>query len=517
LEASGALVWRGDYFGDVGVHVAKAVWGMIKLLEQEESDFDALGKQSITQRQRFLGRAYALGAKAFEEDEQAKQDMTALNTQLYCIAQQMHKGDPLITNSVDYGSFAQPMRFDKNHVAKLYNQGRAWSLEYFETLYARLGTQFKGYYPESRVGEIGYGLVKEGLEKGIFEKSDGAVVFPGEKYGLHTRVFINKHGLPTYEGKELGLAPAKFHDFPYEKSIIVTGNEINEYFKVLLQAMTLLVPELGKVTTHIGHGMVRLPEGKMSSRTGKVITGDSLLNQAKEYALGIINDINPNLADKEEIADMVGIASIKYAFLKANIGKDVVYSFKEAISFSGNSGPYIQYTYARCRSVLEKGEQSRNLPLSQDYVGQAGIKESKEETNNQVKRIPEQRNSVLIDGDIPLLGKEGLGEVLRESSSPDSFTSFQPITYNYEELTVLRYLYQFPEVVAQSASELAPHHICTYVYELSQRYNTFYNKHSILQAGDENLVAFRLKLTQAVSIILHSGLDLLGIQAPERM
>ncbi len=464
FETCGAQVWRADYFGDVGVHVAKAIWGMMKLLVQENIDFDKLGMQPITERQRLLGRAYALGAQAYDTDDKTKQEMTALNTQLYCIAQQMHQGDPLISQQVDYESFVQHMPFDTELVTKLYNYGRAWSLEYFETLYTRLGTKFNGYYPESRVGEIGYGLVQKGLEGGIFEKSDGAVVFPGEKYGLHTRVFINKHGLPTYEGKELGLAPAKYQDFIYDKSVIITANEINEYFKVLLTAMSLLLPDLGKVTTHIGHGMVKLPEGKMSSRTGKVITGDSLLNQAKDYALNIINGINPNLPNKEETSDMIGIASIKYAFLKANIGKDVVYSFKEAISFTGNSGPYIQYTFARCRSVLDKSNNVDGQVLSSTII------------NNQ-----------------------------------------KLTTYNQEELALLRYLYRFPEIVAQSASELAPHHICTYLYELSQIYNTFYNKHTILSAKDESVVTFRLALTNAVSIILKNGLGLLGIQAPQRM
>ena len=195
-------------------------------------------------------------------------------------------------------------------------------------------------------GEYGYGMVMDGLKKGVFIKGEGgAIIFPGSKYGFHERVFINALGLPTYETKDFGNAIAKQVDFKYDESLIVTGNEINDYFHVVIKALSLLHPEVGEKTRHLGHGMVRLPEGKMSSRTGKILRGEWLLDEAKKYA--------SKLSDSEKVAEEVGVGAIKYALLKSSIGKDVEFNFEESISFEGNSGPYLQYTFARTQSVLQ--------------------------------------------------------------------------------------------------------------------------------------------------------------------
>ena len=169
-----------------------------------------LGKKSLKAKQKFMGQAYALGATAYEKDKQAKKEMEELNKQIYELDEV---------------------------VKELYELGRKWSLEYFETIYKRLGTKFDFYFFERQVGEVGLKIVKEGLKQGVFEESQGAVVYKGEKEGLHTRVFVNKQGLPTYEAKDLGLAVMKNDKFKYDQSFNVTGKEINEYFKVVLAAM----------------------------------------------------------------------------------------------------------------------------------------------------------------------------------------------------------------------------------------------------------------------------------------
>ncbi|OHA77308.1 MAG: arginine--tRNA ligase, partial [Candidatus Wildermuthbacteria bacterium RIFCSPLOWO2_02_FULL_47_9c] len=184
FEAQGARVRRVNYQGDVGLHVAKAIWGM----RQHGISMQDLEKKTLSERVRFLGRSYAAGSAAYGEQEEARRDIEALNAKI----------------------FARDAS-----VREMYEKGKKWSLEYFETMYKRLGTKFSAYYFESQVGKIGLGIVEEGLKKGIFEKSQGAIVFPGEKYGLHTRVFVNAQGLPTYEAKELGLAPTKYKDFKY--------------------------------------------------------------------------------------------------------------------------------------------------------------------------------------------------------------------------------------------------------------------------------------------------------------
>ncbi|NMC35742.1 arginine--tRNA ligase [Candidatus Beckwithbacteria bacterium] len=432
FEAQGAEVKRANYFGDVGMHVAKAIWGIQQKLNKERLSLEDLETKDVAQRAKFLGQAYALGAKAYEEDEVAAQAIKKLNKLIYDQDQS---------------------------IIKLYQKGKAWSLAYFETIYKRVGTKFDYYLPESEVGPLGLDYVKKQLAKGVFEESDGAIVFPGKKYGLHTRVFVNNQGLPTYEAKDLGLAPVKYQKFPYDRSIIITANEINEYFKVILKVLSMIEPELAQRTTHLGHGMVKLPEGKMSSRTGNVVTGSWLLDEVKAAAVKQMQEgeLKYSQTELDTISEMIAVGAIKYAFLKSNIGGDVIFDIGSSLSLQGNSGPYIQYTHARCWSILEKAGQIETQNVLKDY----------------------QANDL--------------------------------------ENSILRYLYRFPEVVLETAAQFAPHLICTYLYELAQRYNSFYNKYRILQAETEEEKNFRLILTQAVNQILHNGLYLLGIQAPERM
>jgi arginyl-tRNA synthetase len=226
----------------------------------------------------------------------------------------------------------------------------------FETIYQRLGTQFTDYFFESVVAEYGMQIVKEYLAKGVFENSQGAVIFPGKKYGLHDRVFINSLGLPTYEAKELGLAPEKARRWPYDRSFIITANEINEYFKVLLCALQQVRPDLAAKTRHLSHGVVRLPEGKMSSRTGNILTGTWLIDEAKQRLEHIITANHPDWSEGERdtVAEQVAVGAIKYALLKGALGRDIAFQFETSLSFEGNSGPYLQYTAARADAVLKK-------------------------------------------------------------------------------------------------------------------------------------------------------------------
>ncbi|MFA5770444.1 MAG: arginine--tRNA ligase [Patescibacteria group bacterium] len=446
FEANEAIVRRVCYQGDVGLHVAKSLWGLNKKMEIDKIIFKNLEEKTLEEKIEYLGQSYALGASVFEEDEKAKKEIIKLNKQVY----------------------------DKdNKIKEIYDKCKQWSLDYFESIYQRLGTNFQEYYFESAVGKIGLLLVEEYLKKGLFEKSKGAVIFPGEKYGLHSRVFINSLGLPTYEAKELGLAPKKNEDWPYDESYIITANEINEYFKVLIKVLTLISPDLGKKTHHIGHGIVKLPEGKMSSRTGKIITGEWLLNTAHKKSWDKIQEttktkfkgsyayfsskakVKPSL--QWSTAEIIGVGAIKYAFLKQSIGKDVVFNFDESINFEGNSGPYIQYAYVRCKSVLNKADFSN---------------EAMKQLNN--------------------------------------------IKINVDESNVLRIINQFPEVVQQAAIQLAPNLIANYLYELAQKYNYFYQKNKILES-EETIKQFRLMLTQATGKVIKEGLYLLGIKTVERM
>ncbi|MGI5828337.1 MAG: arginine--tRNA ligase [Patescibacteria group bacterium] len=438
-EKSSGEVRRANYQGDVGMHVAKSIWGMKTKLTKEQKTLDDLEQLSLQEKAKFLGAAYALGATAFEENEAVKEEVRRINKQVYA------KDEAVL----DY-----------------YQRGRQWSLDYFETIYKRLGTKFDFYFFESVVGPVGVEYIRQNLSKGVFEKSDEAIVFKGEQYGLHTRVFINSQGLPTYEAKDLGLATIKYQKYAYDRSIIVTANEVDEYFKVILKALELINPELAAKTTHISHGVVKLPGGKISSRKGNVLTGEWLLEAVKALVTKKMEESGDAYTKDliTIISEIVAVGAVKYALLKSSIGKDITFDLEKSVSLEGNSGPYIQYTYARCRSVLKKSSQSMGV----------------------------------------------------NRGSLTGSSSFKDYQLNPEETALIRWIYRFPEVVFEASANFSPSVVCTFLYELCQRFNTFYNKHQIL-SKEEMQTVFRLRLTVATAQILKNGLYVLGIKAPEKM
>jgi arginyl-tRNA synthetase len=266
-------------------------------------------------------------------------------------------------------------------------------------------------------------------------------------------VFVNREGLPTYEAKELALAKLKEEVVgSYDHSIISTANEVNDYFKVLLTALAQVYPALAEKTEHIGHGTVRLTTGKMSSRTGEVIRALDFIAEVKEAALHKM--VGSSTEGNEVVATQVALAAIKYATLRGNIRQDSVFDQVQALSFEGDSGPYLQYTYARIQSVLEK-------------AAAAGV-------HPKVTHTPAQ-------------------------------------PYELEKL-----LYRFPEVTALALLERAPHLVATYLTQLAGAYNTFYATEKIADATDP-AAPYKAAISQAVGHTLKNGLWALGIEAPERM
>ena len=415
LEFSGAEVKRANYQGDVGPHVAKAIWGIKKLgLDPHDSAN--------------LGRAYATGAKAYEDNLSAKAEIGTINQKIY----------------------------DKSDVEinKIYEAGRKASLEHFEEIYKILGTKFDDYFFESETAQRGIELVRKHPE--VFEQSDGAVVFKGEKYGLHTRVFLTSKGLPTYETKDLGLAELKAQTWPFDESITVTAHEQADYFAVVKAALGEILPEIAAKIRHISHGMMRLPSGKMSSRTGDVITGESLLNElvdaAKERA------IESRAENPELLARQIAVGAIKYQILKQASGRDIIFDRERALSLEGDSGPYLQYTHARAHGVIEKAD-SQGVSL--------GVQKGDS------LRIPE----------------------------------------NAEALA--RLIHRFPEIVEYAAREREPHLLTNYLLELASAFNSWYAQVHILDGSSE--AASKVALTAAVRATLKNGLWILGIPAPEKM
>jgi len=423
IEFRGAEVKRVCYQGDVGLHVAKTMWGILL----NKKDFPK-EKDSLSSRIKFLGSSYSLGSEKYENDEVAKKEIIELNKKIFD-------------------------RTDKE-INKIYDLGKKWSLEHFAEIYKKLDTNFDYFIFESETGPVGQKIVEEGFQKGIFEKSDGAIVYRGDKRGLHIRVFINSEGLPTYEAKDLGLAKIKYEKYPYDLSVVVTGNEINDYFKVMLSAMGEMYPELSVKTKHVGHGMLRLPTGKMSSRTGKVITGESLLSKTEEMVLDKVKDRELSPGEKKEIAGEVSVGAIKYSILRQSIGSDIIYDFDKSISFEGDSGPYLQYSYTRAKSILDKAK----------------------------------------------------GEGVKSS-----------VKVSAEEVGILeKYLYRFPEIVKRAGEEYEPHHISTYLMELSSAFNAYYANNKIVDKNDK-FSSYKVALTEAFTVVMKNGLWLLGIKAPEKM
>lgn len=407
LKTSSAKVKTNTYHGDKGLHVAKGVWAKMKKPELS------------------WGEAYSYGSKEFENH---KDEIIDLNKRIYA---------------------------DDPELQKLYKEGLKSSFNYFESMYERLGSQFDYHFLESQSGEIGKKLVLENIGN-VFEKSEGAVVFKGENFEpkTHTRVFLNKEELPTYEAKELGLVKIKKDKFDFDLSITITGNEQDSFFKVTEVAIGEVFPELKGKLKHLSHGMLKLPTGKMSSRTGDVITAETLISQIKEKVLEKIKDRDFDDKEKEELSEIVAIGALKYSILRQAIGGDIIFDFEKSISFEGDSGPYLQYSAVRAKSVLEKAKE-------------LGLKA-------EVKEISGEINEV-------------------------------------EKL-----LYRFPEVVLRAGEEFAPHYIIHFLTELAGSFNGFYAKEKIADSADKNS-PYKIALTESFLQTMTNGLDLLGIRVPERM
>lgn len=468
FEFSGAEVKRANYQGDVGMHIAKSIWGVFTKLEQESMTLDDLEQKLLPDRMAFLGQAYALGATEFEDNSAAQEEIKQLNAQIYVAAQELLVEKEGWKPVLDFSKYTQKEpKFPYEDVKAVYNKGLEWSLEDFEQLYDKLGTKFDFYFFESMVGEYGSELVKKYLKEGVFEEDEGAVIFRGEKYGLHTRVFLNSLGLPVYEAKDLGLAFMKHDKYPYDSSFIVTANEINDYFKVVIKAMEQTNPDLAKKTTHIGHGIMKFEHGKMSSRTGDVVTGKTLLEDAKIAILELMEVANSAISDeeKEGVAEKLGVGAVKYSVLKHGITRDIVYNKEQAISIMGNTGPYLQYTHARANSVLEK---AGNWEPNETFFS-ANLKE------------------------------------------------LESIPLEEQETTLLKHLVHFNETVLYAAQDLSPNLVCEYLFELAQRFNAFYNDIPIINTENETLKILRLYMTKRVRDVLKMGLWLLGIEAPEKV
>jgi arginyl-tRNA synthetase len=414
FEYNGATVKRLNYPSDIGLTVAKAVWGLKKTGGNPE-DINALGE------------AYKIGNEAYEHDEAAQAEIVAINQALY------------------EGS--------DEELSGIRARGIATSKRQLDAICERLGTTFDAVVFESEAAPTGTQIVKDNLGK-IFVESNGAVVYEGEKVGLHTRVFLNSKGLPTYEAKDLGNFAKKHTLFPnWNTSIIVTGNEQTEYFKVLYAAIKELYPETAtRSLEHIPTGFLTLTTGKMSSRKGNVLTGESLLAEMEDAAREKAAETRTD--DIEALTEQVAVAALKYQILRQGVGSNIVFDKERALSFEGDSGPYLQYTNARINSVLQK--------------------------------------------------------------AADAGVDTLPVVIPEEVYLVETLVYQFPEIIASALHDRAPHKVAGYLTELAGAFNSFYAVEKIADVTDE-YAPYKVAIATAVAATLKNGLWVLGIKAPERM
>lgn len=424
MLVGGAKLHRTSFGGDVGLHVAKCLWGMVSELGGENPGkliVDIADDPFV--RASWISACYVKGAAAYENDEQAKADIDELNKTIYGFHDTNDHESPL---------------------AQIYWTTRQWSYDYFAAFYKLIDVDNQHYYPESETAPVGLKVVREQLEKGNLKESEGAVVFEGdESKHLHTRVFITSKGLPTYETKDIGVIWKEREDYNFDHRYIITGNDQREYMRVVFAAAETFDPTLAGTMTHWANGTVKFADGKkMSSRLGNVSRGIDVVDVVREKVAELVED--------KSIVEDVTLGAIKYAFAKYRLGGDIAFDIEETVSLQGNSGPYLQYAHARARRILEK-----------------------------------------VEGPVVL-----------------------PVDVYDEDRLLVRKLGEYREVVELATQTLEPHHICTYLFELAQEFNRYYEKNQVV--GNEHEV-HRAGLVNVYADTLRAGLYILGIVAPDKM
>ena len=350
-------------------------------------------------------------------------------------------------------------------VRALWEKMNNWVYEGFDETYKRLGVSFDKIYYESDTYLVGKETVLGGLEEGKFyRREDGSVWADLTNEGLDEKLLLRSDGTSVYMTQDIGTAQLRFRDYPIDKMVYVVGNEQNYHFQVLSLLLDRLGFSWGKGLVHFSYGMVELPEGKMKSREGTVVDADDLMDEMIRTARETSEELGGKLNDmpeeeKAEISRIIGLGALKYFMLKVDARKNMLFNPKESIDFNGNTGPFIQYTYARTRSIERKATE-------------AGI---------------------VVDN------------------------AAAPATISEKECGIIRMLNEFPNVVKQVGTDYSPSGIANYTYELAKEYNQFYHDFSILREENEETKAFRILLTRNVGKVIKTAMNLLGIEVPERM
>lgn len=446
LKACGNRVVKTNIVNDRGIHICKSMlawrkWG-------EGATPESTGKKG----DHLIGDFYVLFDKHYKAE--LKELMDKGMTQ-----EEAEKASPLMLEARE-----MLRRWEQKdpEIRSLWEMMNNWVYAGFDETYKRLGVDFDKIYYESNTYLEGKDKVLEGLEKGImYRKDDGSVWADLTDAGLDHKLLLRSDGTSVYMTQDIGTAKLRYQDYPIDKMIYVVGNEQNYHFQVLSLLLDRLGFKWGKDLVHFSYGMVELPEGKMKSREGTVVDADDLMDEMRQGAREVSaergkGDFTPEEAD--EIARIVGMGALKYFLLKVDPRKNMTFNPKESIDFNGNTGPFIQYTYARIRSVLRK-------------AAEAGY----------------------------------------------TATGYDMVEPNEKEISLIQHLADFPATVAEAGRIYSPALIANYVYDLVKEYNQFYHDYTILNEPDAAVRALRLALSQCVAGVVRSGMSLLGIEVPERM
>ncbi|MBK1441741.1 arginine--tRNA ligase [Parapedobacter sp. ISTM3] len=446
LKAYGYEVIKANLVNDRGIHICKSMLAWQRWGNGETPESSGLKGDHL------VGKYYVQFDKAY------KQEIDELMSQGFS-EEEAKKQAPIIREAQ---AMLQRWEAGDESVITLWKLMNGWVYAGFEQTYDRLGVDFDKYYYESDTYLLGKDIIQEGLDKGVFfRKADNSVWIDLTGDGLDEKLVLRGDGTSVYITQDLGTAQLKYNDFQMDESIYVVGNEQDYHFKVLF----LIFQKLGKPWAsglfHLSYGMVDLPSGKMKSREGTVVDADDLMDEMYQTAKKRTEELGKTegLSDteKEYLYHIIGMGALKYFLLKVEPKKRLLFDPNESIDFQGHTGPFIQYTHARIKSVLTKGAYSLDTPL------------------------------------------------------------VMPATLASSERDLIQLLYNYPVIIEASAKEFSPAQLANYCYEVAKQYNKFYHEESILKADEEELRVFRLHLSSATARILAGGMKLLGIAVPERM
>ncbi|MBR1901742.1 MAG: arginine--tRNA ligase [Bacteroidaceae bacterium] len=447
MQANGNKVVKTNIVNDRGIHICKSMLAWLKYGNGETPETSGkkgdhlIGDYYVAFDKHYREEVKELVAKGMDE-EQAKQEA------------------PLIKEAHE-----MLVKWEQNdpEVRGLWKKMNEWVYAGFDETYKALGVSFDKIYYESNTYLEGKEKVEEGLEKGFFyRREDGSVWADLTKEGLDEKLLLRSDGTSVYMTQDIGTAKLRFQDYPIDKMIYVVGNEQNYHFQVLSILLDKLGFKWGKDLVHFSYGMVELPNGKMKSREGTVVDADDLIAtmiaDARQMSADKVNKLEGITEEEaQEIARIVGMGALKYFILKVDARKNMLFNPEESIDFNGNTGPFIQYTYARIRSILRKA------------------------------------------------GEVNLADLAKDTELSD------------KEISLIQHLQGFQAAVKQAGTDYNPSCIANYCYELVKEYNQFYHDFSVLREEDEKKRQFRIALSAAVSQVIKNGMGLLGIEVPERM